>query len=131
MKTLIVVLFLLSGVAWGQVDTIAPNKYWNGHCGYNFPCVHPIYVAQDGRVREAPSFAGFLALWDEWKDSCWADSTEYERHVGAGPYSRCIKTCDWTCGPCETAGHYDEKAWNHRNPDNLPAFMEFIRRRTK
>ena len=59
----------------------------------------------------------FFKAWDEWKDSCWADSAKVlvpticEYGMGCGVY------------------HAPHEEWRHRSPDNLSAFMDFIKRR--
>jgi hypothetical protein len=66
-----------------------------------------------------------IKYWDEWVDSCWADSTVKRVHHPGGIGDPCL--VDWDC---LVGSHY----WNetfHRDPNDLKGFMEFIKRRTK
>lgn len=70
------------------------------------------------------SVVNLVSLWDEYRDSCWADSTrEGVGWVSVGAAFRYL-----------TSDYNDENRdgyfWMHREP-TLRGFMEFIRRRMK
>lgn len=114
MKTF-VLLALLSTCAVGQ-DTLDINKLRESPHHDQWYLTSPAidivvnYVLQD--------------YWDEWVDSCWADSTVwYVRDI----QDSTILTADkkyivgWLTHP--------ETTWVHRDPNNLKEFMEFFRRK--
>lgn len=107
LASLIAVLLLCAAQgAKGQDSIWYPYKSLNGTI-YGKPMPHQFAV-------------DLLVWWDEWVDSCWADSTlqtYYPRHCNADPCTHLVSIPSTT-------------RWTHRNPD-FPGFMDFIRRRTK
>lgn len=59
--------------------------------------------------QKAKSIEPLLSYWREFRDSCYADSSEV------------------TCHPDPFGKPY--KVWMHKDPNDLPAFMEFLNRR--
>jgi hypothetical protein len=133
MKTLFLLL-LVSGMAWGQgfippVDTVAASqviRWWVG--------VDTVDLRQERLEREARKKAyqrdwdmaiarSTTRLWQEYKDSCWADSA-WERVHDMGNDTYCLMDFD-----CITSSHWKNK-WTHKDP-TFPGFMEFLTRRTK
>ena len=162
MKHLILAVLLLCAAqgAMGQTSTtqvIQPDSIWNGHCGYGY-CVHPIHIQRDPPLIRGPYIPqpppdwgriltekSLVALWDEWQDSCWADST-VENLVPRIDYTTLqlpiyrIPECGgqlwgWTKGPgryADTTHHPNDEGCLHaihRDPNNLKEFINFIRRK--
>ena len=79
---------------------------------------------------------GLVALWDEWRDSC-AVSRPYETGLIT---ARFIDTCKSHAHITDTVRYWfhdgynvfsKDTAYSTGNPNDLPGFFEFIRRRTK
>jgi hypothetical protein len=82
---------------------------------YEIKDVYPILTVEspirvsDGYSSQDVYAAKYLTmLWDEWTDSCWADSTLHLINFSGG-----------------------KDIYRHRDPNDLKGFMEFIKRRTK
>ena len=69
--------------------------------------VRPAYY--EPSLEKAKAIEPILSFWREFKDSCYADSSEVE------------------CYPDPAGRPY--KVWMHKDPNDLPAFMEFLDRR--
>ena len=68
------------------------------------------------------SAVNLVYLWDEWKDSCWADSTLVIYTPTGDRLVYKYGPPDW----CKKCGR-----WTHRDPNDLQGFMSFIKRRMK
>jgi hypothetical protein len=87
----------------------------------------PIRVS-DGYSSQDVYAAKYLTrLWDEWVDSCWADSTLVNYPLGRATCGQ--EFCTHTVYPPHPQAM--EVRWTHRDPNDLKGFMEFLRRRTK
>ena len=122
MKTLAVILAVLTltAGAWGQ------GKMWD----ISYPVIRyghdtiPMYVATPPPFKLGKDeyiVVALSALWSEWKDSCWADSTKLEKG------NAWVES--WAYSLCSNLNGPGKFFWLHRDPNNLPAFMEFLERR--
>ena len=104
MKTL-VMLMVLSSVAWGQEDAIG---------------VSPIYYPPgiDSAFAYDP-IADLVDYWQEYRDSCWADSLHTWTSYSVMSSSE--------GGISDTM--VVKKVWTHPHDPTFPGFMEFLERR--
>jgi hypothetical protein len=141
MKTLFLLL-LVSGMAWGQlelggtiIDSIPRviDPYMSKP--YEFPTQYANPF--DYHDSESPflTLSDLVSLWQEYKDSCWADSvSEMVRCRHDSTLDRSAK-CWWVSigGPtfCDQPAHNQKRVWLHGTKPTFPGFMEFLTRRTK
>ena len=130
MKSLIVAaLFLFAVTAMGQ--------------GIKYPYTDK-YGTIYGKPMPYQTAIDILEWWDEWLDSCWADSTWEDRAalvwIGADTvYPDCPIAEKWywprSDGRVLDLTHNVVKTHCYhairRDPSNFQEFMEFIRRRNK
>ena len=134
-KTLMLLL-LISSPAWGQ-DTTKPVFRFTNSSPLRMIATYDdkdsalqVYlpngdtVTHDMKRGAIPPRYISLADWDEWVDSCWADSTLRPTRHHIAP--NCIDHAIY--GYCDKM-HHREQAWTHRDPNNLKEFMNFIRRK--
>ena len=121
MKTLVLLLFL-APAAWGQ-DTRAVWDTLIVWTTDNSSEEVQDSLYRDGIVREMVRV--FLPIWQEYKDSCWADST-----VTSWTGYRCdVDTC-WCNDPNGFMVHFINY-YGHLHQPDATEFIEFLRRRYK
>lgn len=111
MKPLALILFLITvNVAVGQEFYIYPSRDTVKKFGVDFTARYQI----EKKLGQAMFSMIALDLWDEWKDSCWADSTIITEQIFV-----------------DGSAAWGASHWIHRDPNDLSGFMNFIRSKTK
>lgn len=127
MKTkLLIILFLgLTVTGFGQIVNDSMIKFHHGptaklyidNTGFDPNVVPDTYIALN-----------ILHLWDHYKTDCYNDST----------VSYYYTLCDWDCWdvPCNKGETIlmDQKCpehWEHKSPNNLSRFMNWIEKKYK